>query len=123
MPDRLPRKLAYPLIGLLAAGVWVLIGVVVGIAATTAVPPIGTPVLNQARQGVAVTKNDTTVFTPTRGVYIGDGTACDIAVRFVGDNATTFTTLQNVQPGAAYPFSIIMLRSTNTSCAAVSLLY
>ena len=122
MPDRLPRAVAYPLIGLLAIAVWSLI-VAIGIAATTAVPPVGAPVLNQARQGVAVTKSDTAVFTPTRGVYIGDGTACDIAVRFVGDNATTFTVLQNVQPGGAYPFSIIMLRSTSTSCAAVSLLY
>jgi len=85
------------------------------------VSPQGQPVMNQALNASALTKSDTTVFTRTRGVYIGDAAACNIAVLFSGSAAAV--TLANVQPGRYYPFSIIKLMSTNTTCAAVTVLY
>lgn len=106
----------------LLAALFAVVGAAAGIAATTAVRPVGAPMLNQALQGVSQTKSDTTVFTPTRGIHVSDGSACDVSVRFVGDNATTFTTLQNLQPGSDHPYSIIQLRAA-TTCTAIVLLY
>lgn len=108
-----------------------LMGIALGVAVFTVVmayayaaagPPSGQPVLNQARSGVALTKSDSTVLTPTRGVFIGDAAACNIAVVFDADG-TTAVTLANVQPGLAYPFAIRKLMSTNTTCTAVIALY
>lgn len=83
--------------------------------------PAGEPVVNQARQARSLTKSDSTVLIPTRGIYIGDAAACDVALLFVGDSvAVTFT---NVQSGAVYPFQITKLMSTGTSCATVKALY
>jgi len=84
-------------------------------------PPAGVATFNQALQARLLTKSDSTVFPVTRGLFIGDATACNIAVRFKGDTAAvTFT---NVQSGALLPFSVTKLMSTNTTCAAVVALY
>ncbi len=96
-------------------------GVAVAVAQTAIVPPVGQPVLNQARQARALTKSDTAPVQATRGLFIGDAAACNIAVIFNGDSAAV--TLANVQPGATLPFSIRMLMSTNTTCAAVTAFY
>ena len=96
-------------------------GIAVAIAQTAVVPPVGQPVLNQARQGRLLTKSDTTFIQPTRGVHIGDASACDIAVIFVGDSAAV--TLANLQSGSDHPYAINKLMSTNTTCTAVTALY
>lgn len=106
----------------LGALVTLLIGVVAGVAIGANIKPVGAPVLNQALQGVAQTKSDTTVFVATRGIHVGDGTACDVTVRFQGDNASTFVALQNLQPGSDHPYSIVQLRAA-TTCTAITLLY
>lgn len=82
--------------------------------------PAGQATLNQAIQSASLTKGST-VFAPTRGIYIGDATACDIAVKFRND--TNAVTLTNVQPGAAYPFQIVNLASSGTTCTTVIALY
>lgn len=106
----------------LAVALAALLGSGVAYAVTAIVAPTGQPVLNQARQGVLLVKSNTTTFLPTRGIHIGDGTACDVTVRFVGDNASTFTALENMQPGSDHPYSIIQLGSA-TTCTAVEALY
>lgn len=93
-----------------------------GVGAAWAVgPPSGQPVLNQALEARALTKSDSTTFNQTRGVFIGDAAACNIAVLFANDSSAV--TLTNVQSGQAYPFSIKKLMSTSTTCTAVIALY
>ena len=96
-------------------------GAIAAVAQTAIVPPVGMAVLNQARQGRLLTKSDTTDVAATRGVFIGDAAACNIAVIFNGDSSAV--TLANVQPGGAYPLSIRRLMSANTTCTAVTALY
>jgi len=97
--------------------------VLAAIAALFAVPalaqntPSGQPTLNQARSALALTKSDSTALPQTRGIYIGDATACAVALLFVGDTAAV--TFSSAQPGTAYPFAITKLMSTNTTCADV----
>lgn len=79
------------------------------------------PTQNQARQGVALTKSDSTVIAATKGIHVGDGTACDVAVLLAGDSVAV--TLQNVQPGSDHPYSIVKLMSTNTTCTSITALY
>mgnify|MGYP001618645656 CR=1 FL=1 len=50
-------------------------------------PPSGQPQLNQARQARLLVKSDTTVIPQTRGLFIGDAAACNIALLFVADSA------------------------------------
>jgi len=115
-----------------SGGVFLLIAIAIGfwlvVAATTMAvaqqppaPPSGQAVFNQARSARALTKSDTTVFTATRGLFIGDAAACNIAVRFIQDSAAV--TLTNVQAGANLPYSIIQLMSAGTSCTTVFAFY
>lgn len=90
----------------------------VAVPALAQAPPAGAPVLNQAGTARVLTPNDTTNFTPTRGLHIGDGTACDVSVIFTGD--TDPVTLPNMQPGLSYPYSIKRLRATGTTCTSVT---
>ena len=84
-------------------------------------PPQGTAVFNQAIGARALTKSDSTVLRITRGIFIGDATACNVALILKGDTAAvTFT---NVQSGAILPFSVTKLMSTGTTCASVIALY
>lgn len=103
----------------LALGLGLLIGAVASADAARA--PGGQPVMNQARGAVLLTKSDATVFSQTRGLFIGDAAACDIALRFVDDSAAV--TFANVQPGLVYPFMVRQLMSTGTTCTAVIALY
>lgn len=83
--------------------------------------PSGSPALNQARQARLLTKSDATILIPTRGIFIGDAAACNVALMFVGDSSAV--TFNNVQSGATYPFQIKQLMSTGTSCTSVIALY
>ena len=84
-------------------------------------PPSGQPVFNQALAARLLTPSDTTILTTTRGLYIGDATACNVAVRMVQDSsAVTFT---NVPSGTLLPFSVVQVMASNTSCATVVGLY
>lgn len=113
----LPRRIAYPIIAALSLALWA------GILspAFAQLPPSGQSVLNQGYQARRLTKSDTTAVPVTRGIFIGDGTACDVALLFNGD--TSPVTFPNVQSGAIYPFSIIKLMSANTTCTVVNALY
>jgi hypothetical protein len=85
-------------------------------------PPGGQPVFNQALSARAVTPSNTVnLASITRGIFIGDATACDVALIFQRDTAAvTFT---NVQSGAIYPFSVYRVMSTGTTCVTVVALY
>ncbi len=99
---------------LLFGGFLLIVGISFAYAQST---PQGTGTLNQAVQARALTKSDSTTYQPTRGLFIGDATACNIAVILKNDTAAV--TLLNVQSGALLPFAIKQLMSTNTSCTAV----
>ncbi len=108
----------------LLAALALLFSVGVSAAQQGPLPPFGTPVLNQGIQARVLTKSNTTIFQKTRGVFIGDAAACNIAVVFITDTPSTgAVTLSNVQSGAVYPFQIIKLMSTNTTCTSVVALY
>jgi hypothetical protein len=79
------------------------------------------PVFNQGVGLVALTKSDTTLLVKVRALYIGDATACNVALELQNDTAAV--TLTNVQPGEVLPLSAIRLMSTNTTCAAVVGIY
>jgi hypothetical protein len=69
-----------------------------------------------ARFAVAVTPNDSTVLTPTRGLHVGSGG--NVTVRMVGDQATvTFTA---VQTGQLLPISVDQVHSTNTTASSIT---
>jgi hypothetical protein len=79
--------------------------------------PQGNGTLNQAIQARLLVKSDSTTYQFTRGLFIGDATACNVAILFEKDTApVTFT---NVQSGALLPFSVTKLMSSGTSCTAV----
>lgn len=102
------------LLGMLAGSAW----------AQTA--PTGSPSLNQGISARAVVKSDTTILPGTRGLYVGDAAACNLALVFKADNTTgagVAVTFSNVQPGSLLPFQVVKVMSTNTSCALVIALY
>jgi len=95
--------------------------IILGFAAEAGPPP--TSPTNQAWKAViAATSN--TVNLPggvTVGIYIGDATACNIAVILANDtSAVTFT---NVQSGAIIPFRVKRVMVTNTNCTSIIALY
>ncbi len=84
-------------------------------------PPIGTPVLNQGISARLLTKSDTAYVLETRALFIGDATACNVALLF--NNDTAAVTFTNVQSGALLPFQIVKLMSAGTTCTSVVALY
>ena len=84
-------------------------------------PPSGGAVLNQGLAARLLTKSDTAYVMKTRGLFIGDATACNIALVFNADTAPV--TFLNVQSGAVYPFQIVKLMSASTTCTSVVALY
>ena len=83
-------------------------------------PPNGQRTINQVSQIRALTPGSGT-FVATKGFYIGDATACNVAVK--GAQDASAVTLLNVQSGSIYPFSIIQLLTSGTSCTSVFGLY
>lgn len=81
------------------------------------VPPSGWATINQSAYGLPLTKSDSTVLVPTRGVYIGDAAPCNLSVEFAS-NPGTAVAIDSVQPGLTYPFSISKLKAA-TTCADV----
>tara|TARA_Y100000310_G_C20459156_1_gene704480 strand:+ start:17 stop:259 length:243 start_codon:yes stop_codon:yes gene_type:complete len=69
-----------------------------------------------ARFAVAVTPSDSTVLTPTRGLYVGSGG--NVTVRMVGDQATV--TYTAVQTGQLLPISVDQVHSTNTTASSIT---
>ena len=109
--SRLDRGILRFIIGLL------LCGLVTTAAFADPVVPSGLAVLNQSLYGLPLTKSDTTVLVPTRGVYIGDAAPCNLSVEFAA-NPGTAVAVDSVQPGLTYPFSITKLKAA-TTCADV----
>ena len=91
------------------------------VIAYTQTPPSGQLTLNQSNNVVALTKSDTTVLVPTKGLQIGDGSACNITVVGAAPGATA-AQLANVQSGQILPLSIVKLTAA-TTCTTVSALY
>jgi len=87
--------------------------------------PAGDASLNQAISARVVTKSDATVLIPTRGLYVGDATACTLSLVFQADNTTgagVAVTFANVQPGSVLPFQVAKVMAA-TTCTAVTALY
>lgn len=91
-----------------------------GTAAAQSVPQ-GQPVLNQGYELRAVTPSDTATILVTRALYIGNSSACNIAV--VGNGDSTAVTLSNVQPGEILPLQVTKVMSTNTTCTGTVAIY
>jgi hypothetical protein len=81
------------------------------------VPPTGTQVLNQVGYFAAITPSDATVFPFTKGIYIGHASACNVSI--VGAKGGGTVVISNLQPGLTYPFSIISLNATGTTCTGI----
>lgn len=83
-------------------------------------------VTNQAWRGVAIVPSDTAqLAAPTDALYT-EGTsgnaACTMVVRFTGA-PTTSVTLSFLTPGFPYPFSVIQVMNTGTTCTGIVGLY
>jgi hypothetical protein len=104
------------------------IGMVVGgaIAWSAGGPktPSGQPVTNQALSagtGVWTPSDSLNLPAFTRGIHVGDVSACSVAVIFQADSAAV--TMASVQPGFDYAWSIWRIMATNTTCTAITPLY
>ena len=82
--------------------------------------PIGQPTLNQSQFGLSLTKDDVATFPPTRGLHIGDASACNLSVVF-STNPGVAVSINSVQPGQPYPYSIIQLKAATTCTDVVGL--
>lgn len=70
-----------------------------------------------ARRAVAVTKSDTTVLEPTRGLWVGG--AGNLSVILSGD--TSAVTLNGAAAGMVYPLSVIKVMAATTATGVVAL--
>jgi hypothetical protein len=81
-----------------------------------------TYVFNQGLGSGAITPSDSTVLNPmTRALYIGNATACNIAVKLQNDSAAV--TFLNVQVGQILPFRVKAVMATNTTCTNTIAIY
>jgi len=64
---------------------------------------------------VAITKNDSTTFAATRGIYVG--VSGDVIVLHAGDSATT--TYKSLAAGVFHPISIVKVMSTGTTATDI----
>jgi hypothetical protein len=80
-------------------------------------------VLDQAVSSAAVTPSDSTNLTgaPTRGLYNGASSSCNIALELNGDSAAV--TFLNVPSGAVLPFHVKRVFATNTTCTNIVALF
>jgi len=71
---------------------------------------------NPGRGSFDITKNDSTVFAkPTRALYVGS--AGDVTVRMIDDDATDYRTYANVQEGTVLDIQVDMVRATGTAAS------
>lgn len=80
---------------------------------------MGAGITSAAVRGTAITPHDTTVFEPTRAIYVG--VAGDAVVRFAGQELTT--TLVGLLAGAIYPFAVDKVLDTGTDADSLVALY
>lgn len=69
------------------------------------------------RGGVAVTKSDTTVLAPTRGLWVGG--AGNLTVDFADGTTDVLLTAPNV--GTIYPISVVKVKAATTATVIVAL--
>jgi hypothetical protein len=87
-------------------------------SALAQVPLRGEQVLNQASSFSLVTPSDSLKFRgPTKGVYIGDAGACDVAL--VGAQDLSPVLFTNIATGVTLPLSIIQVMATDTTCTSI----
>ena len=103
----------------MALGTFVAFTISAALAATTPAPPSGQAVYNQAKNARSITPSDSAFLTATKGLFVGDATACNVALVLNGDSTALAVTFTNVQSGALLPFSVIQVMSTGTTCATV----
>ena len=80
--------------------------------------------LNQGQSTVDITPADGTTFAPTKGIFssgTSGGAACVIVWKFVND--TALHTYTSIQPGIVYPFQVIDVENTTTTCVNVRGIY
>lgn len=70
-----------------------------------------------ASSGVAVTKSDSTVLSPTRALWVGG--AGDLSVIFAGDTAAV--TIAGVLAGTLLPFQVTKVMAATTATNVVAL--
>jgi hypothetical protein len=80
-------------------------------------------VINSARKAAVITPSDTVdlALGPTRMVYIGQATACAIAVIFVDDTAAITLAVPggNGNANAFVPARVKRVMATNTTCTPI----
>ncbi len=106
------------------------IGGFLGVAgAALAAPPddgasagVRTWTLNQARMAATITPSNSAdlALKPTRAIWIGDASACAIAVRMADDGSTAHT-FNNAQ--GLLPIEVNRVLVTGTSCTDILALY
>jgi hypothetical protein len=84
------------------------------------VKPSGTPMLDQGVYGSPITKDDTAIFPATRGFHVGDAASCNMSVVFAL-RPDLVVSINNVQPGQSYPYSITQLKAATTCTGIVGL--
>lgn len=80
--------------------------------------------MNQAQSTIDITPSNGVTFTPTKAIFTqgtSGNAACVLVAKLVNDTAThTFT---NIQPGLVYPFQVIDIEATSTTCTGIEGLY
>lgn len=87
-----------------------------------------TPVINQAERAVAITPANGVAFTATKGLFTAGTTtvaattaACALSMKLKNDQA--LVTYNNILPGVVYPYEVVDIEATNTTCVGIVGLY
>ena len=81
--------------------------------------PTGSAVLNQGLQAAAVTKSDTTLIGPTRGLYVG--TTGNVVVIMYADNTATSISFVAVPAGMILPLNVAKVMAATTASDIVAI--
>lgn len=79
----------------------------------------GRIIADSYRGGAAVTPSDTTVLSPTRGLFIGG--AGNVTVDFA--DGTTGVLLTAISVGTIHPVSVVKVKATGTTATAIVALF
>jgi hypothetical protein len=79
--------------------------------------PGNNPTSNQAWSTVLAVPSDTANISPTRALYNGAGTNCNIAV--TPNGTATSVVYYGVQAGEFLPIQVVKIWSTNTTCVSI----